>query len=404
VEVGVTSRSDVAPGVTKTPGVITARRPDDAGQLRFLQTTALLNPGNSGGPMVDADGYAIGIVSMKLADANGIGFAIPINLAKRFLERYGIDQLLPARMLALGPPHVLDAKGLRLRLPYGFQDVAHERLRVEAGQQATIALRIDRVDARSDLDQMRRVLLSGRPFEQATWSPMPSRDLAGRDRPALAGEARSTAASDGDLRMVYQVTDLGREKIVARYVGAAEEIAANMSILRESLASLEADPLLVSEVIQPPGLVWAAADVATLPGTRLPVPAGWVLEYGAPSSCAGLPPPHSGIVVSPAGDFTVSFRLGWWDRAALDLDRASRACAPRRDTAGSPAYASRLVWFGSAYTIEGVFAAVGGDYVAQAEVVAPEQKHGLVRALFAEWVKLLSGGAPPPGPPGTGPN
>ena len=54
----------------------------------LIQTDATINPGNSGGPLINTEGDVIGINSVKITSADGIGFAVPIDVVKPVIERF----------------------------------------------------------------------------------------------------------------------------------------------------------------------------------------------------------------------------------------------------------------------------------------------------------------------------
>jgi serine protease Do len=74
---------------TVTVGVISAKGRSGLGTGTyedFIQTDASINPGNSGGPLINIDGEVVGINAMIIQPGTGIGFAIPINMAKQILN------------------------------------------------------------------------------------------------------------------------------------------------------------------------------------------------------------------------------------------------------------------------------------------------------------------------------
>lgn len=70
---------------TVTEGILSTMTRELQGEL-YLQTTAQINPGNSGGPLFNMSGEVIGITNMKITFGEGLGFAIPIEGIRYFLD------------------------------------------------------------------------------------------------------------------------------------------------------------------------------------------------------------------------------------------------------------------------------------------------------------------------------
>lgn len=67
-----------------------------AGKLDRIQLDAQLNPGNSGGPVIDDTGDVVGIVQAGVL-ASGVNFAIPSSLVRSFLSKPELTDINPAR-------------------------------------------------------------------------------------------------------------------------------------------------------------------------------------------------------------------------------------------------------------------------------------------------------------------
>ncbi len=70
---------------TVTEGILSTKTRQLQGEL-YLQTTAQINPGNSGGPLFNLSGDVVGITNMKITFGEGLGFAIPVEAVKFFLD------------------------------------------------------------------------------------------------------------------------------------------------------------------------------------------------------------------------------------------------------------------------------------------------------------------------------
>lgn len=89
VEFQRTVTSGIISGVNRT---VKIEENNEASYMEdLIQTDATINPGNSGGPLINTKGEVIGVNSIKIKEAEGIGFAIPINIIKPILESFSVN-------------------------------------------------------------------------------------------------------------------------------------------------------------------------------------------------------------------------------------------------------------------------------------------------------------------------
>lgn len=388
VEVGKTNLPDIVPTVSVSRGSVSATRADDVGNTAYLQTSAVINPGNSGGPMVDSEGYALGVVRLKLRGGDGIGFAIPVNSVKDFLDTHGYSGLLPTERLRLGGEERLAEKGLTLRLPETIEDRSPARLTVFSDpSENTVRFFADRVATDWDLPRLEQTMLSGAafgPFRQ-TGAQSSSTFASGH---VLAGHATGQDGSGRESKIEYALFESGPEKVVVRYIGSAEAMAFNRSVFLASLQSVAVEPLLtapLSRALRPEEVPLVQKPLPSPAAPFVLLPETWVDEPSTPFPCRGLPPVDSALSASMAQDFTVSLRAGWW-RTGGDPVAASRACSERPGPYGASSYAYRVDWLGVSYVVAGRFV-LRGERLMQLELVAPAEKEPLARDFARYWIE-----------------
>ena len=122
-----------------TSGIIssTERRSDRSTYQEFLQTDAAVNPGNSGGPLVDETGRVVGINTLIYGNRyQGISFAVPSSLAHEICDTLIKKGRIVRGYLGVRPTNLFDDDIARLKLPDGEGALLE---RVESGTPAEIA-------------------------------------------------------------------------------------------------------------------------------------------------------------------------------------------------------------------------------------------------------------------------
>ncbi len=96
-----TYSNSVTSGIVSATGRTITTDGSDKPLNNLIQTDAAINPGNSGGPLLDADGNVIGINTAIASGSNGIGFAIPIDIAKPIMAQAVAGQELARPYLGI---------------------------------------------------------------------------------------------------------------------------------------------------------------------------------------------------------------------------------------------------------------------------------------------------------------
>jgi S1-C subfamily serine protease len=150
---------------TVTAGIISAteRSSSQVGvdkRVRFIQTDAAINPGNSGGPLLNDQGEVIGVNTAIRANAQGLGFAIPIETAQLFANGEVQHPYLGIQMVDLTPElkeRIRQEEGLALdaNLETGVLiiEVMQDTPAAQAGlQQGDVILKVNNTSVETAVD------------------------------------------------------------------------------------------------------------------------------------------------------------------------------------------------------------------------------------------------------------
>lgn len=126
------------PEVTVNAGMVTSLRHDDRGRLASIQTDAAVNPGNSGGALLNADGRVVGVVNAGISGGQGIGFAIAPSVIEGFVRSRAVRVRFDPDVV-LSPPQPIRITVTPI-LADGTQRDGEIRVEVEGMPRVTIPL------------------------------------------------------------------------------------------------------------------------------------------------------------------------------------------------------------------------------------------------------------------------
>jgi serine protease Do len=149
---------------TVTAGIVSAKgRALGAGPYDdFIQTDASINPGNSGGPLLSLDGKVVGINTAMIKNGQGIGFAIPANMADQIVNQLKMHGEVSRGWLGVSIQDLDDKLseyyGLRNKKGVLITDVFENNPAAKAGIKTNdILTEIDGVSVKSSKDLIRQI-------------------------------------------------------------------------------------------------------------------------------------------------------------------------------------------------------------------------------------------------------
>jgi len=162
-----------------TSGIVSAKGRQLSGLAEvdyqdFIQTDAAINHGNSGGPLINMEGKAVGITSVILSTSGGsigIGFAIPSNMARSVLTDLKTEGRVIRGYLGIGITEVLDSEAEQYDMPMGgilIGSVEKNTPAKDAGlEKWDLITEVNGKRVRSSMD-LRNIIASHKPGDEVT--------------------------------------------------------------------------------------------------------------------------------------------------------------------------------------------------------------------------------------------
>ncbi len=128
-------------GYTVTTGVLSAKGRGGLGVNAvedYLQTDASINPGNSGGPLVNLDGQVIGVNTMIVGRGQGIGFAVPSNMARRVADQLVRTGRVQRAWIGVGVQDLTPELAAEIKVPAGSGALVNQVARNGPAHQARL--------------------------------------------------------------------------------------------------------------------------------------------------------------------------------------------------------------------------------------------------------------------------